>query len=70
MAFTVQPSQLAYLNDDMKWVIDQGDYQFSIGHSAGAIKLSGAATIRKTRYFEERDRVLFAQAAVTALTAK
>ncbi|WP_056989821.1 glycoside hydrolase family 3 N-terminal domain-containing protein [Lacticaseibacillus camelliae] len=70
VAFTVQPSQLAYLNDDMKWVIDQGDYQFSIGHSAGAIKLSGAATIRKTRYFEERDRVLFAQAAVTALTAK
>ena len=67
--FTVEPSQLAYLNSEMKWTLDQGEYQFSIGHSAGELKFSGTVAIRQSQFFGETDRSLFAQATVTTPAA-
>lgn len=46
LRFTLQPSQLAFLDKDMRWKIEKGDYEFRIGGSSEDVR--GAVKVRVT----------------------
>lgn len=46
VTFVVDPSQLAFLDRNMRWKIEKGDYEFRIGRSSEDVR--GAVTVRVT----------------------
>ena len=49
-------TQMAFLDDDMKWVVEKGEYQVQIGHSSEDICQSGSYRVTSSRYIEGHKR--------------
>lgn len=64
--FAVTPSQLAFLDRDMKWKIEAGMIQAMIGASSADIRYTAEIKITDDRYIEGKSRSFYAIAEVKA----
>ncbi len=62
--FTLLPSQLAFLDGDMKWKIEKGAFDFRIGASSEDSRLSGSFTVTKDAQIDGIIRAMTAQTEV------
>ena len=62
--FTLQPSQLAFLDGDMKWKIEKGAFDFRIGASSEDRRLSGSFTVTRDAWIDGKKRAMTAQTEV------
>lgn len=62
--FVVAPSQMAFVDEDMRWKIEKGEIEVQAGSSSEDIRLSGSFTIKEDAYPAGRDRRFYAEASV------
>jgi len=61
VVFTIHPSQLAFLDEEMRWRIEKGTVDVLLGSSSQDIRWQGEFEITETRLLEHgRDRTYFA----------
>lgn len=60
VVFTLSPRQLAFLNEDMRWLVERGDIDVMVGASSRDIRLTGAFRITESRLIESADRPFWA----------
>lgn len=65
VTFTVQPSQLAFLDREMRWLVEAGDIDVEIGASSEDIRLHGSFRITESRIIDGAHRAFYARAACT-----
>ena len=63
--FTVEASQMAFLDRNMEWKIEKGDIDVEIGSSSEDIRLKGCFAIAEDAWIAGRDRGFFAAAQVS-----
>lgn len=56
VSFEMDPAKLAFLDRDMKWKIEKGEYEIRIGSSSEDIKASGTITITDNAWTDGRER--------------
>jgi beta-glucosidase len=61
VTFTIMTSQLAFLDENMRWKIEHGDIEVQIGASSEDIRLQGGFRIKGDQFIEGRDRAMSAQ---------
>ncbi len=66
VAFQLDASQTAFLNHDMKWMIEAGGFDIMVGTSSDEPKLTGTFQIKDTRIMNGSARAFFAKANVVA----
>lgn len=54
--FTMQASQTAFLDANMKWKIEKGEIEIQVGSSSEDIRLRGTFTIKENAWIAGRDR--------------
>ncbi|EOS40035.1 beta-glucosidase [Lachnospiraceae bacterium] len=64
VVFTVSPSQMAFLDEDMRWKIEKGEMKVQVGSSSEDIRLEDAFYINEDLWIEGRERRYYADAAV------
>ena len=62
--FTLHPSQLAFLDKDMRWKIEKGDFDVRIGASSEDIRLEGVFRVTEDAWIDGKARSMFAQTEV------
>lgn len=62
LSFTIQPSQMAFLDNDMKWKIEKGEIHVQIGASSEDIRLEDSFQITENRWIDGRNRCFCAEA--------
>ncbi|WP_281820166.1 glycoside hydrolase family 3 N-terminal domain-containing protein [Eisenbergiella massiliensis] len=62
--FTVEPSQMAFLDKDMRWKIEKGKIEVEIGSSSDDIRLTGSYEVTENGWIAGKDRAFYAKAAV------
>ncbi|MBQ3481446.1 MAG: glycoside hydrolase family 3 C-terminal domain-containing protein [Oscillospiraceae bacterium] len=62
--FTLRPSQLAFLDGEMKWKIEKGAFDFRIGASSEDSRLSGSFTVTRDAWIDGKTRAMTAQTEV------
>jgi beta-glucosidase len=62
LRFTLRPSQFAFLNQDMKWVVEEGDMTVLVGASSEDIRLTGTFHIEDSAEIEGSGRGFYARA--------
>ncbi len=60
VTFQVSPSQMAFLDEDMRWKIEKGRFSVLIGASSDDIRLTGGFTVTEDRFIDERTRRFYA----------
>ena len=58
--FTVQASQLAFLDRDMKWKIEKGEIEIQVGSSSEDIRLTETVMISEDAWIEGKQRGFYA----------
>jgi beta-glucosidase len=56
----VEPSQMAFLDRDMKWKIEAGDIDVQIGSSSNDIRLKGSFSVTSDLYIDGKNRKFYA----------
>ena len=56
----IAPSQLAFLDEDMRWKIEKGEVSVRIGSSSEDIRLETAYYVTEDAWTSSRDRVFVA----------
>ncbi|MCH4064169.1 MAG: glycoside hydrolase family 3 C-terminal domain-containing protein [Lachnospiraceae bacterium] len=64
VTFAVSPSQMAFLDEDMKWKIEKGEIEVMVGSSSADIREKGAFTISEDAWIRGRDREFWAETKV------
>ena len=64
VTFTAAPSQMAFLGEDGKWVIEAGQIDVEVGASSEDIRLSSAFRITRTQCIAGRDRAFCAKTTI------
>ena len=64
VVFEVAASQLAFLDQDMRWRIEKGAVDVEIGSSSEDIRLKGEYRIKETGWIRGRDRAFYADVSV------
>ena len=59
--FTVQASQTAFLDREMRWKIEKGEIQVQVGASSEDIRLTGRYTITEDAWIKGPDRAFYAR---------
>lgn len=59
--FTLHASQLAYLDEDMNWLIESGKIDVMVGKSASDIQLTDSFTISNTQFIDGKNREFYAE---------
>lgn len=62
IVFTMQASQMAFLDADMKWKIEKGEFQVEIGSSSEDIRLIGSFRVTESGWISGRERGFYATA--------
>ena len=60
VVFTLDPSQLAFLDRDMRWKIEKGEYEFRVGGSSEDVRASTAVTITEDAWIDGKTRAMAA----------
>ena len=68
--FLLSPSQTAFLDEDMRWLIEKGEFQVQIGASSEDIRLTDSYTVIKSAYVKGKDRRFYARANVISADGK
>lgn len=63
--FTMKADQFAFLDANMKWVVEAGKMTVSVGASSEDIRLSDSFEIANTAYISGKDRGFYAKVEVT-----
>lgn len=58
--FQLNPSMMAFLDENMRWKIEKGEIKVLIGASSSDIRLEDSFVITKDLWIEGRNRKLFA----------
>jgi len=58
--FSISPSQFAFLDEDMKWKIEAGEFDLLVGSSANDIHLEEKFSISESKYMASKDRNFYA----------
>ena len=64
--FTLHPSQLAFLDKDMRWKIEKGDFDFRIGASSEDLRGACSVTVTENAWIDGKARSLCSGAEVFA----
>lgn len=59
--FTVHPSQMAFLDEDMCWKIERGEIEIQLGSSSEDIRLRDSYTVKDDAWIQGRDRRFWAE---------
>lgn len=62
LLFTLQPSQLAFLDKDMRWKIEKGDFDFRIGASSEDVRGACCVTVTENAWIDGKTRAMCALA--------
>lgn len=62
--FCLYPSQMAFLDEDMKWKIEKGEIQVLLGSASDDIRLKGSFYISEDRWIVGRNRGFYADVTV------
>jgi len=60
VSFAVQPSQMAFLDEDMRWKIEKGEFEAQIGSSSEDIRLKDSFTVTENAYIAGKNRAFYA----------
>lgn len=63
VAFEVEASQMAFLDKDMRWKVEKGDFLVEIGSSSEDIRLKDTYRVTEDGWLEGRNRGFYAKAA-------
>ena len=63
VAFEVEASQMAFLDKDMRWKVEKGDFLVEIGSSSEDIRLKDTYRVTEDGWIEGRNRGFYAKAA-------
>ena len=63
--FTVAPSQMAFLDEDMRWKIEKGEIEVQLGASSEDIRPKDSYTITGNKWIEGKTRAFYAKAEIT-----
>lgn len=58
--FTVTPSQMAFLDEDMRWLIEKGEIEVQVGSSSEDIRLLDSYTVTENAWIEGEKRGFYA----------
>ena len=58
--FTVAPSQMAFVDEDMKWKIEKGEVEVQLAASSEDVRLTDSYFVTKNAWLEGRDRAFCA----------
>ena len=61
VSFTLDPSQTAFLDEEMEWKIEKGEIEVQVGASSEDICLKDSFRISADRYISSRDRAFAAE---------
>lgn len=61
VCFTVDPSQMAFVDEDGSWKIEKGEIEVQIGSSSEDIRLSGSYSVTKDAWLEGRNRAFYSK---------
>ena len=64
VVFDVSTSQMAFLDKDMRWKIENGAIGVEVGSSSEDIRLTGEYKVKKDGWIEGRDRAFYAKASI------
>ena len=65
VAFTLQPSQLAFLDRDMRWKIEKGAYEFRVGSSSENVRAAATVTVTDNAWIDGKTRAMAARVEVS-----
>ena len=57
--FVLHPSQMAFLDEDMRWKIEKGEFEVQVGSSSEDIRLKDSFRVTEDGWLEGRDRVFY-----------
>ena len=60
VTFALFPSQTAFLDEDMRWKIEKGEFEVQIGSSSEDIRLKDSFTVTENAWLEGKERVFYA----------
>ncbi len=60
VSFAVQPSQMAFLDEDMRWKIEKGEFEVQAGSSSEDIRLRDSFTVTENAYLAGKNRAFYA----------
>ena len=64
VTFTMKASQMAFLDDDMRWKTEKGRMEVQLGSSSEDIRLTGFYTVTGDGYTDSSGRGFYARAEV------
>ena len=62
--FTLQPSQAAFLDEDMRWKIEKGEFELQLGASSEDIRLKDSYTVTENAWLAGKTRAFYALGSV------
>ncbi len=65
ITFTMKYSQTAFLDREMKWKIEKGDFDILVGSSSEDIRLKGTLNIAESSYIDGAKRGFYADFAIS-----
>lgn len=60
VSFTVQSSQMAFLDEDMRWKIEKGEFEVQLGSSSEDIRLTDSFRVTENAWLAGRTRAFYA----------
>lgn len=60
VCFSLQPSQTAFLDEDMRWKIEKGEFEVQIGSSSEDIRLQDSFAVTENAYLTGKTRAFYA----------
>ena len=63
--FSLRPSQLAFLDKDMRWKIENGEFSVRIGTSSEDIRLESHFSVKEDAWIDGKTRAIIAEAEVS-----
>ena len=60
ISFTLQPSQMAFLDEDMRWKIEKGEFEVQIGSSSEDTRLKDSFCVTENAWLAGRTRAFYA----------
>ena len=60
ICFSLQPSQMAFLDEDMRWKIEKGEFEVQIGSSSEDIRLKDSFRVTENAWLAGRTRAFYA----------
>ena len=60
ISFNLQPSQMAFLDEDMRWKIEKGEFEVQFGSSSEDIRLTASFRVTENAWLAGRTRAFYA----------